>query len=65
MEPLLKSDELRRENTLFNSEDLAELDFIDAPIEDEYLEAYERGKDGSCWRHYSNCPINIFKMLHF
>lgn len=42
-----------------------ELQFITAPVEDEYAEAYRRGKSGLCWSHYASCPINVFKMLNF
>lgn len=42
---------------------MAELDFLNTPTHDEYVEAYDIGKDGLCWHHYAACPINIFKML--
>ena len=43
-----------------------ELEFITTPIEDDYAEAYRRGKSGGlCWSHYSTCSINVFKMLNF
>ena len=42
----------------------AELDYISAPVEDEYTKAYLRGKNtGDCRRHYPACPFNIFKMF--
>ncbi len=42
-----------------------ELEFITAPVEDEYAEAYRRGKSGLCWSHYAACSVNIFKLLNF
>jgi hypothetical protein len=42
----------------------AELDYISAPVEDEYTEAYLRGKEGDCFRNYRGCPVNIFKMFN-
>ena len=49
-----------------NEEIDPELEFIAAPIDDEYAEAYRRGKSGGlCWSHYSACSINVFKLLNF
>ena len=43
---------------------LDELDFIGAPLDDEYSQAYHKGKQGKCSTHYSGCSISIFKMLN-
>jgi len=41
-----------------------ELEILTLPVDDEYTEAYRRGKTGLCWSHYAACPINVFKLLN-
>ena len=39
---------------------------MDEPYKDEYMTAYQHGKENSCLDKYeSACPISIFSMLHF
>jgi len=42
-----------------------ELEALTLPVEDEYAEAYRRGKTGLCWSHYAACSIYVFKLLTF
>lgn len=62
MQPHFGANRTRRD--IIDDATHAELDFISAPVEDEYTKAYLRGKKGDCFRHYSGCPVNIFKMFN-
>ena len=43
-----------------------ELEILTLPVDDEYTEAYRRGKAGLCWSHHVIFSINIFmKLLNF
>ena len=42
-----------------------ELEVLTIPVEDEYTEAYRRGKEGLCWSHYAACSVNLIKLLSF
>lgn len=63
MEPYFGENRFRRELADENDA-LTELDFVSAPVEDDYSEAYKKGKEGLCWSHYASCPMNIFKILN-
>ncbi|KZS12424.1 Uncharacterized protein APZ42_022542 [Daphnia magna] len=62
MEPYFGLNRFRRE--VHEDAILEDLDFIVAPVEDEYTDAFHKGKDGLCWSHFASCPINIFKLLN-
>lgn len=64
MEPHFGLKRSRRDSPIIEDDALEDLDFLSAPVEDEYTEAYRRGKDGLCWSHYAGCPINVFKLLN-
>ena len=64
MEPHFGPNRTRREAPLIQDDILEDLDFLSDPVQDEYTEAYLRGKDGSCWSHYADCRMNVFKMLN-
>lgn len=64
MEPHFGEKRKRRDENSITDDALQDLDFITAPVEDEYTEAYQKGKEGSCWNHYKECSINLFKMIN-
>ena len=44
-------------------EALPEWDLLVKPLQDEYTEAFLRGKHAECWARYSTCPVSIFSVL--
>lgn len=43
----------------------SELDLLEKPIEDKYMEAYTNGRNkGGCLEQYNNCPISLFTPIH-
>ena len=64
MEPYFGENRFRRSLDIHDDVILQDFDFVAAPVENEYTEAYRRGKDGSCRNHYASCPINVFKLLN-
>lgn len=54
---------IRRDTSIIDDATMEELDFLNTPTDDDYSQAYDKGKEGLCWHHYAACPVSIFKML--
>ena len=60
MEPYLKSNRIKRHAT-----SVPELELLQRPLEDEYTDAYQTGKEGKCWTRYYSCPMSFFNIVTF